>query len=154
MDKVASPRLRTVLWRVAILAVLIFAMDQWLKAQILAGFRYESEIISITLAINQGVSFSMFASLGEVLKYIQIAILAGIALYLARDRAFFAAHYLPAGIVLSAGASNVLDRFLHGGVVDYVYWHYGFEFAIFNFADVMLNLAVVLFVAQVIFKRK
>jgi signal peptidase II len=27
-------------------------------------------------------------------------------------------------------------------VVDYFYWHYGFEFAIFNIADVIINLGV------------
>jgi signal peptidase II len=33
---------------------------------------------------------------------------------------------------------------LHGGVVDYVFWHCGFDFAVFNFADVMIDVAVVL----------
>ncbi|DAB32382.1 MAG TPA: signal peptidase II, partial [Sulfurospirillum sp. UBA11407] len=36
------------------------------------------------------------------------------------------------------------DRFIHGGVVDYFYWHRWFEFAVFNFADVMINIAVAL----------
>jgi signal peptidase II len=50
---------------------------------------------------------------------------------------------LPTGILIGAGLSNVYDRFNHGGVVDYIYWHCGFNFAIFNFADVMIDLAVV-----------
>jgi signal peptidase II len=44
---------------------------------------------------------------------------------------------------VGAGFSNVYDRFIHGGVVDMVYWHCGFDFAVFNFADVMIDLAVV-----------
>ncbi|OQR40624.1 signal peptidase II, partial [Aliarcobacter cryaerophilus] len=31
-------------------------------------------------------------------------------------------------------------------VVDYFAWHYMFEFAIFNFADVMIDLAVVIII--------
>ena len=42
----------------------------------------------------------------------------------------------------------MLDRFIHGGVVDYVAWHKWFEFAVFNFADVMIDLAIVIFLWQ------
>jgi len=34
------------------------------------------------------------------------------------------------------------DRFVHGGVVDYVAWHCGFDFAVFNYADVMIDIAI------------
>jgi signal peptidase II len=50
--------------------------------------------------------------------------------------------YLFATLILSAGISNILDRFTYGGVVDYVYWHCGFDFAIFNFADVVIDFAI------------
>jgi signal peptidase II len=39
--------------------------------------------------------------------------------------------------------SNILDRFLHIGVVDYIYWHCGFDFAIFNISDILINIAIV-----------
>jgi signal peptidase II len=45
--------------------------------------------------------------------------------------------------MVGAGLSNVADRFIYGGVVDYVYWHCGFNFAVFNAADVMIDIAVV-----------
>ena len=56
----------------------------------------------------------------------------------------FIKYAFPAGIIAGAALSNVYDRFIHGGVVDYFFWHYGFEFAVFNFADVMINFGVVL----------
>ena len=49
----------------------------------------------------------------------------------------------PAGLLLGGAFSNIYDRFIHGGVVDMVYWHCGFNFAVFNFADVMIDVAVV-----------
>ncbi|MGP1450806.1 MAG: signal peptidase II [Wolinella sp.] len=134
--------------------VAIFAIDQLIKWVILGGFRWESEVISITFALNKGVAFSMFAFLDEWLKYLQLGLLGGIAIFLARDANYFREHYLAFSILLGAGFSNVLDRFLHGGVVDYVYWHYGFEFAIFNFADVMIDFAVALLLWQTFFKKK
>jgi signal peptidase II len=46
------------------------------------------------------------------------------------------------GVLLGAALGNLADRFFHGAVVDYVYWHCGFDFAVFNYADVMIDLSV------------
>ncbi|MEA1918084.1 MAG: signal peptidase II, partial [Campylobacterota bacterium] len=90
---------------------------------------------------NKGVAFSMFAFLQEWLKWIQIAILVAVFVYVIRlNRSYFS---VPIGLLLGAGASNIYDRFAHGGVVDMVYWHCGFDFAVFNGADVIIDLAVV-----------
>ncbi len=86
----------------------------------------------------------MFSFLEENLKYIQIAILAAVSIYLILDKEVFKNYYIPIAMLFAGGISNIADRFIHGGVVDYIYWHYGFEFAIFNLADVIINCAVVL----------
>ena len=52
-----------------------------------------------------------------------------------------------------AALANILDRFLHGGVVDYIYWHYGFDFPIFNFADIIIDCGIVLFIWQALFSK-
>ena len=119
----------------------IFAVDQVIKNIFLEGFRYYTNYIDLILVFNKGVAFSMFAFLAEWLKWLQLALLAGVVAYtlwLKENR-----YLIPVGIMVGAGLSNVSDRFMHGGVVDYVYWHYGFNFAVFNFADVMIDLAVV-----------
>lgn len=125
-------------------ALAVFGVDQLLKLAILEGFRVDGECISIILVYNKGVAFSMFAFLGEYLKYIQIGLLAVVVGFLLRERSL--ALHIPAAILLGAGAGNVYDRFMHEGVVDYIYWHCGFEFAVFNFADVMINVAVALII--------
>ena len=53
-------------------------------------------------------------------------------------------YILPITMLLAGGISNVIDRFIHEGVVDYVYWHCGFDFAIFNFADVIIDISIAL----------
>ena len=101
---------------------------------------YETACINLTLVFNKGVAFSMFAFLQEWLKWLQLALISGVLVYVIRLKQ--GCYSVPAGILIGAGLSNVYDRFIHGGVVDYVYWHCGFDFAIFNFADVMIDLAV------------
>lgn len=120
----------------------IFIIDQNIKMLFVDGFRYYTDCIDLILVYNKGVAFSMFAFLEENLKWIQTALLIGVVgytLWLKKK-----CYLLPVGIMVGAGLSNVYDRFIHGGVVDYVYWHCGFDFAVFNFADVMIDLSVIL----------
>jgi len=118
----------------------IFVIDQAIKSLFLDGFRYYSDCIDLILVYNKGVAFSMLAFLDGWLKWLQLLMIGGIAAYLFRLRNL--CYVLPGGILVGAGLSNVYDRFIHGGVVDYVSWHCGFDFAIFNFADVMIDIAV------------
>ena len=121
-----------------------FVIDQELKSIFLSGFRWYGEYFSLILTYNKGVAFSMLSFLDEYLKYIQLFLIGSILVYLVKNRAIFQKYALPAGIIAGAGLSNVYDRFIHEGVVDYFFWHYGFEFAVFNFADVMIDFGVLM----------
>jgi len=123
---------------------LILSIDQIIKLLFLHGFEWHSKCISLTLAINKGVAFSMFSFLGEYLKYIQIVLIAGLFYIFYKEKLLFN-HPIISGILFAAALSNLLDRFVRGGVVDYVYWHCGFDFAIFNFADVCIDFAILMF---------
>ena len=125
-------------------AVVVFCMDQAIKGLFLDGFRWDGNYFSLILTFNKGVAFSMFAFLQEYLKYLQLLLILGIGIYFAYEKTFFKQHAFAIGIITGAALSNVYDRFVHGGVVDYFFWHYGFHFAVFNFADVMIDLGVVL----------
>ncbi len=127
---------------IAFLAVLI--IDQVIKAIFLNGFDVNGSCISLNLTFNKGVAFSMFAFLGENLKFVQVALIGGVFGYIFWQKELLKEYALALGLILGGGVSNLLDRFMHGGVVDYVYWHCGFDFAIFNFADVMIDLGVII----------
>ncbi len=118
----------------------IVLIDQNLKTLFLEGYRYYGEIIDLILVYNKGVAFSMLSFLDGWLKWLQLAVMAGVLVYVIRLNK--RCYMIPVGMLLGAGLSNVYDRFIHGGVVDYVYWHYKFDFAVFNFADVMINVSV------------
>ena len=121
----------------------IFIIDQNIKQIFLEGYRYYGSCIDLTLVFNKGVAFSMFAFLEENLKYIQILFIAGVFGYVVYLRQL--CYAFPSGILLGSAISNIYDRFIHGGVVDMVYWHCGFDFAVFNFADVMIDFSVAWF---------
>ena len=125
--------------------ITLVIIDQFIKyGFVYWDFGFESSCISLVLAYNYGVAFSMFSFLKEYLKFIQLALILGIFIYLYFNKEVFTKYYLPISILVAGGLSNILDRFTYGAVVDYVYWHCGFEFAIFNFADVIIDIAVVL----------
>lgn len=119
----------------------VFIIDQNIKMLFVDGLRYYTECIDFILVYNKGVAFSMFAFLDEYLKYIQLVMILGILGYVFYLKKLCFA--FPAGLMLGGAFSNVYDRFVHGGVVDMVYWHCGFDFAVFNFADVVIDIAVV-----------
>lgn len=140
----------------ALFVVLSLGLDQYTKFIMLEGFSWESEALSIggeALVYNTGVAFSMFAFLAHYLKYIQILFLC-LLFVGAICSDFFIKHCMPFGVLIGAGISNILDRFLYGGVVDYIYWHYWFNFAIFNLADVLIDISVVVILWQIFTERK
>ncbi len=119
----------------------IFIIDQNIKMLFVEGYRYYTDCIDLILVYNKGVAFSMLSFLDEWLKYIQLVLVSGIFGYVIYLKKICFA--FPAGLMLGGAFSNIYDRFVHGGVVDMVYWHCGFDFAVFNFADVMIDVAVV-----------
>ncbi|RBQ31820.1 signal peptidase II [Arcobacter sp. FW59] len=127
--------------------IAIFIIDQVVKFGFAnLGWDANGSVMSLKLAYNYGVAFSMFSFLDEYLKYIQLFIVVLGSIYLYKNRYLFKEYYIAIGLLYAGGLSNILDRFTYGAVVDYFYWHYGFEFAIFNFADVMINVSVAIII--------
>ena len=130
--------------------IVVFIIDQIVKFGFAnLSWDVDGPYMSLKLAYNYGVAFSMFSFLEHNLKYIQLLIIVIATIYLLKNKDVFDEYYLSIALLYAGGISNILDRFTYGGVVDYFYWHYGFEFAIFNIADVIINLAV----ALIIFKQ-
>jgi len=142
-------------WQIKFLLALIaiFIIDQIIKLVFINGFRFDGEWISLILVYNKGVAFSMFAFLEEYLKYIQLLILAIVGYYFYKEKILFS-HPFISGILFGAGISNIFDRFIHPGVVDYVYYHGWFDFAVFNFADVMIDFSIGMLILFYYLKEK
>lgn len=133
------------------IAIIIFAtiffIDQIVKFGFAnLGWGATGSVMNLELAYNYGVAFSMFEFLAEYLKYIQLFVVIIGTIYLLKNQDIFYKYHIAIALLYAGGLSNILDRFTYGAVVDYFAWHYMFEFAIFNFADVMIDLAVVIII--------
>ncbi|MEA1880694.1 MAG: signal peptidase II [Campylobacterota bacterium] len=128
----------------------IFIIDQNIKTLFVEGYYRAGECIDLELHYNKGVAFSMFASLGPYLKWIQ-SVLIVLILYIIFKEGYLSRYAIPAGLLVGGALGNVYDRFIHEGVVDYVAWHCGFNFAVFNFADVAIDIAFVIIVVMIYF---
>ncbi len=131
----------------------VFFIDEGIKALFYQQhYNWQSSCISLELHLNRGVAFSMFAFLGDYLKWFQIA-LVGLLLFLAYKEKWYCKYPLSLGLIAGGALGNLYDRFSIGAVVDYVYWHCGFNFAVFNFADVMIDLGIALIILQELLKK-
>lgn len=125
-----------------LVAIGTFIIDQNIKMIFVEhGYFLEGSCINLELHYNTGVAFSMFAFLGDYLKWIQVALVLGIFVFVIYE-GYLKRYAFPIGLIIGGALGNLYDRFLHEGVVDYVAWHCGFNFAVFNYADVMIDLGV------------
>lgn len=122
-----------------------FIIDQNIKHLFLEGYYREGACIDLVLHFNKGVAFSMFAFLGEHLKWIQLVLIIAVLAYVVYD-GYLKQYALAIGLIVGGAFGNLYDRFTQEGVVDYVAWHCGFNFAVFNYADVMIDLGVAIIV--------
>jgi len=119
-----------------------FIIDQSIKMLFVEGGYYlKGSCIDLELHYNRGVAFSMFAFLGDKLKWIQLLLVFGILFFVFYE-GYLKKYAFAIGLIIGGAISNLYDRFIHQGVVDYVAWHCGFNFAVFNYADVMIDLGV------------
>ncbi|WP_457605562.1 signal peptidase II [Nitratifractor sp.] len=141
-------------WTILLLAAVgTYLVDQGIKDLFLAGYEWQSRCISLELHMNRGVAFSLFAFLGPWLKWIQLLLIGGMLWFFLAE-GWIRRHPAAIGILLGAAVGNLVDRFVHGAVVDYVYWHCGFDFAVFNYADVMIDLSVAWLLLQAWLKHR
>jgi len=131
-----------------LVAIGTFIIDQNLKVlaiNAVNGVEYatilQGSCIDLELHYNKGVAFSMFAFLGNNLQWVQLVLILGIIFYIFYE-GYLKAYAFPLGLIIGGALGNLYDRFNHSGVVDYVAWHCGFNFAVFNYADVMIDLGV------------
>ena len=127
-----------------------FIIDQNIKVLFVEGYYRAGECIDLELHYNKGVAFSMLSFIGPYLKWIQSLLIVGI-MYFVLKEGYLKRYAFPVGLLIGGALGNVYDRFVHEGVVDYVAWHCGFNFAVFNYADVAIDLAVVWILIMVYF---
>lgn len=119
----------------------VFVIDLNLKSLFVSGYHHDGACIDLVLRYNRGVAFSMFSFLGAYLKWIQGALIVILLAYSFKE-GYVRRYAFPLGLLAGGALSNLYDRFHYDAVVDYVAWHCGFNYAVFNFSDMMIDTGI------------
>ncbi len=134
------------------LALLILLADQFTKALILGSLRlgdstYIASFFNIVRAHNSGAAFSFLASASGWQRWFFTVIGVGAAIFivwLLRSHAAQKLFSFSLACLLGGAVGNVIDRLLHGYVVDFLQLHYrGWYFPAFNVADAAITAGAV-----------
>ena len=139
-----TPKPSALPWLLA--SVLVIALDQWSKAWVLASLPEHAAVPVIDgfwnwyRTYNTGAAFSFLADAGGWQQWFFIvlafAISAVLAWMLARTPRGDWKQALPLALVIGGAIGNVIDRFLHGHVIDFIQWYVGSHYwPAFNVAD-------------------
>lgn len=131
------------------LALALFIADQFTKVLIMGYYRlgdstYVTSFFNIVRAHNSGAAFSFLAAASGWQRWFFTAIgiaAAGFIIWLLRSHAGQRLFSFALSCVLGGAIGNVVDRLLHGYVVDFVQVHWrGWYFPAFNVADSAITI--------------
>ncbi len=134
------------------LALLLFVADQVTKALILAHYQlgdatYINSFFNLVRVHNPGAAFSFLASASGWQRWFFTALGLGAALFIVwllrahHQQRLFA---FSMACLLGGAVGNVVDRLVHGYVVDFVQLHYaGWAFPAFNVADAAITAGAI-----------
>ena len=101
---------------------------------------------------NTGAAFSMFEGARWFFIILTSVVIIAIAFILVTDKANGALARYTLLFIATGGAGNLIDRILHGYVVD-MFDFYLINFAVFNIADIFITCSSVLFIITFIIKK-
>lgn len=139
------------------IAGLVLVVDQLTKAWILSRFRVGERLevvpglFDLTLVYNPGAAFSFLASHDGWQRWFFVAIGIAASAFILWLLVRHGSQRLFAGalsLILGGAIGNVIDRLVHGQVVDFllVHWSDRWYFPAFNAADSAITVGAVLLV--------
>ncbi len=112
-----------------------------------------SDIWDWRLSMNPGSAFGLFHSAGGArigLSIVGLIALLGLSWWVQRLKDKQTWTLVAVGLIAGGAVGNLIDRMYYGVVTDFVLWHYkNTEWPVFNFADAVLVVGVVLLVIDV-----
>jgi len=149
-----------------LLSLVVIILDQWTKWLAETNLTFLEPVpviepfLNWTLAYNYGAAFSFLADAGGWQKWFfaGLALLMSLFLigYLAKAPRQAKLLSLGLALVLGGAVGNLIDRLLHGHVIDFIHVHYAdvWHYPIFNIADIGISIGVLLIVIDMLFLEK
>lgn len=145
MKKLYGFALGTILLDQIIKNLLLFFMSFGQSMTVIPGF------FSITLIGNTGAAFSILSSNTLLLIVISIIVLNVIYFWFVKGKKLSDFEQVAFGLLIGGIIGNLIDRALHMQVIDYLDFNiFGYNFPVFNLADIAIVVSMVLIAIQMI----
>lgn len=135
---------------------LLVALDQLIKLLVIEYLEPIGSLplidgfIQLNYAENTGAAFGSFSEYTNILSiFTLVVIIIGIVLLMTK-KIKFGVEYVCAAVVIAGGLGNLVDRMIRGFVVDYIEPLF-IDFAIFNFADILVTCGAAVLIGWMIF---
>ncbi len=131
------------------IAALIVVIDQFTKVLVLGSFQYGEGVpvtsfFNLVRVHNLGAAFSFLADAGGWQRWFFTGlglVAALVMVWMLRSHAGQRLFCSAISLILGGAVGNVIDRLLHGYVVDFLDFHWaGWHFPAFNLADSAITL--------------
>ncbi|MFW6092452.1 MAG: signal peptidase II [Pseudomonadota bacterium] len=146
------------------LGALVVVLDQltkaWVSAALAPGERVAvAPLVSLVRWHNEGAAFSMLSDAGGWQRWLFVLLAVGFLAFILyelrrmpREARLMGWVY---GLIAGGAVGNVVDRVLHGHVVDFVLLHQGqYYFPAFNVADAALTVGAGLWIYAMLAEHK
>ncbi len=137
----------------ALVAVLVFVLDQASKLGLLFGYDLPARqplalapFLDLVVVWNRGISYGLFQQEGDLGRWLLVALSIGASIWLALWLWRTSHRWLAAslGLIVGGAVGNAVDRVAYGAVFDFVHLHWGsFSWYVFNVADAAIVAGVV-----------
>ena len=152
---------RPSLWVWLGIALLVLLLDQFTKVLVLGAFQLGdskpiTSFFNLVRVHNHGAAFSFLAGAGGWQRWFFTGIGVAAAIFMVwmlRSHAGQKLFSLAIALILGGAIGNVIDRLLHGYVVDFLdfYWE-TWHFPAFNVADAGISVGAALLIMDEIFR--
>ena len=139
--------------KLAIFTIVFIFIDQLIKNLVNLYMNVDESIVllknvlNITYVHNYGAAFSMLTGARWILVLITIVALNVIYIFFIKNKKLNKYQTIVYSMLLGGIVGNLIDRFFYGYVIDYIDIRL-FNFAIFNIADSLIVISVILLIVE------
>ena len=136
--------------------LVLVALDQIIKLLALnylkpiGSFPLIDDFIQLSYVQNEGAAFGSFSDKTELLAIFTLVVIIIGILALMFKKIKFGVEYVCVALLISGGIGNLIDRVYRGFVIDYIEPLF-IDFAIFNFADILVTCSAIVLIVWMIY---